>query len=131
MISLLQAISMIIMATQMIRIMGCNAGEMAGQKNKKALIKVDKNGDFVSYTGEMVDVTSIAQIIANITNTIVWAFTNYSSQKVIRGWYYQVAVDNHEESKMLFSYTKGYLWWKNTVQIQGSVNNGYAKFVKN
>ena len=113
-----------------IRIMGCNAGGMAGQANKKAVMNLDENGDFVSYSGELVDVKSIAQVIANKTGVTVWAFTNYSSQKEINGGYYQVAVDRYGESLMSFSYTSGHFWWKETTTINGNVNSNYTKFTK-
>ncbi len=110
-----------------IKIMGCNAGGMAGQKNKKALINYDENGNFKSYTGELVDCTAIAQHIANKTKRTVWAFTNYTSQN---SSHRQKAVDRYGEKGKIFSYTTGFWLWKKTENIIGTVNPNYTKFVK-
>ena len=108
-----------------IKLMGCNAGGMAGHKNMKTIIKNDSNGDFISYTGEIVEYKSIAQIIANKTGATVWAFTNYTSQD---STFHQVPTNRHNEVGMTFSYTTGALWWKRTGEKIGYINGEYTKF---
>ena len=111
-----------------IKILGCNAGGMAGQKNMVTEVNEDSDGNFESYTGAIIKFKSIAQIIANKTNTTVWAYTNYTSQKQIGHGYYQTPVNMYGEGKMKFKYMTGMWWWKKEQEMAGTVNNAFTKF---
>ena len=111
-----------------IKILGCNAGGMAGQKNMVTEVNKDSDGNFESYTGAIIKFKSIAQIIANKTNTTVWAYTNYTSKKQIGHGYYQTPVNMYGEGEMNFKYMTGMWLWKKEQEMAGTVNNALTIF---